>query len=143
MRSKIERALEVALTAHENQYDDDGITPYIIHPIFVASNFRYDETSYCAAILHDVVEDSDKYTIEIIREIFGSEISEIVNLLTKVKGESYPDFLTRIKDSGNERAIEIKKADIEDNIQRCKRIHDALKRNYLLKKYHGSIDILY
>lgn len=143
MRTKTERAIEISLDAHANQKDDDGITPYIIHPIFVANNFRYDETAYCAAILHDVVEDSDKYTIEIIREIFGSEIADIIKLLTKENGESYPDFLKRIKNSGNEKAIEIKKADIEDNIQRCKRIHYALKRNYLLKKYHDSVDILY
>ena len=82
----IRKALEIAIDAHSNQTRKSGI-PYIFHPIsvakIVASKIGLDAPSIASALLHDVVEDS-KYSIETIEEIFGKEISKIVDGLTKI-----------------------------------------------------------
>lgn len=63
--------------------------PYIMHPIAVAkivcSEMGLGSTSICAALLHDVVEDTE-YTVEDIRNMFGDKIAQIVDGLTKISG---------------------------------------------------------
>ena len=63
--------------------------PYIMHPIAVAqiacSEIGLGSTSICAALLHDVVEDTD-FTVEDISNIFGPKIAQIVDGLTKISG---------------------------------------------------------
>ncbi len=81
----IKEALEFAKEAHRGQYRKSG-EPYIVHPILVAAITAYvtnDETMVVAALLHDVVEDTDK-SIEEIEERFGKEVVELVEGLTKI-----------------------------------------------------------
>ncbi len=81
-------ALEIAIDAHHDQRRKSG-EPYILHPIEVAricvDEIGLGPTAIVAAILHDVVEDSD-YTSEQIHEMFGAKIGSIVDGLTKLKG---------------------------------------------------------
>ncbi len=82
---KIEEALRFATEAHEGQYRKSG-EPYIIHPILVAAITAYvtdDETMVVAALLHDVVEDTDK-SVDDIRTHFGDEVVKLVEGLTKI-----------------------------------------------------------
>ncbi len=82
---QIQKALDFAILAHEGQIRKSG-EPYIIHPILVASitaSISSDETMVISALLHDVVEDT-KYTIEDIGELFGKDVSLIVEGLTKI-----------------------------------------------------------
>src|SRR5690242_20165150 len=70
----VRRAYEVARAAHEGQLRDEG-TPYIIHPIRVATLLveelhNYSTHLICAALLHDVIEDSD-ITRKQIARMFG------------------------------------------------------------------------
>ena len=79
-------ALHLAKKAHISQTRKSG-EPYIIHPILVAAITALvsdDETMIIAALLHDVVEDTD-YTIEDIFEIFGEDIAFLVEGLTKIE----------------------------------------------------------
>lgn len=65
--------------------------PYIMHPIAVASIVCNEiglGSIICAALLHDVVEDTD-YTVEDIENIFGPKIAQIVDGLTKISGGIY------------------------------------------------------
>jgi len=81
----IERALVFAIDAHHDQYRKSG-EPYIIHPILVAAitaAISADATMVVAALLHDVVEDTD-YSIETIGAAFGSDVQHIVEGLTKI-----------------------------------------------------------
>ncbi len=81
----IKEALEFAKEAHRGQYRKSG-EPYIIHPILVAAITAYvtnDQTMVVAALLHDVVEDTDK-NIDEIEEHFGKEVVELVEGLTKI-----------------------------------------------------------
>ena len=90
-RKKVElitKAFNFARQAHKGVRRHSG-EPYIMHPIAVArivcKEIGLGSTSICAALLHDVVEDTD-YTIEDIRNLFGDKIAEIVSGLTKIAG---------------------------------------------------------
>lgn len=79
------KAYELATNAHEGQKRASG-EPYITHPIAVAAilaDIEMDTASICAALLHDVVEDTN-YTSEDILKEFGSEISWLVDGVTKL-----------------------------------------------------------
>ena len=84
----ITKAFNFARQAHKGVKRLSG-EPYIMHPIAVAqiacSEIGLGSTSICAALLHDVVEDTD-YTVEDIANIFGPKIAQIVDGLTKISG---------------------------------------------------------
>ena len=82
----IQRAYNYALEKHGEQKRKSG-EPYIIHPTNVAytiAEIGLDEQTICAALLHDVVEDT-KATYEDIEKEFGQEIAEMVDGVTKLK----------------------------------------------------------
>lgn len=81
----IDRAYNLALDAHGNQRRISGI-PYILHPTSVACilvELGMDTQSIVAALLHDVVEDTS-YTVSDIEKIFGKEIANLVDGVTKL-----------------------------------------------------------
>ncbi len=84
----IERAFKFAKEAHRGIRRRSG-EPYILHPIAVAKivsrEIGLGSTSICAALLHDVVEDTE-YTVEDIEINFGPKIAQIVEGLTKISG---------------------------------------------------------
>lgn len=84
----ITKAFKFAENAHRGVKRRSG-EPYIIHPLAVAriccSEIGLGSTSICAALLHDVVEDTE-YTVEDIRNNFGDKIASIVDGLTKISG---------------------------------------------------------
>ena len=84
----ITKAFNFARQAHKGVRRLSG-EPYIMHPIAVAliacEEVGLGSTSICAALLHDVVEDTD-YTTEDIENIFGPKIAQIVDGLTKISG---------------------------------------------------------
>ena len=95
-RKKVEiitKAFNFANQAHKGIKRRSG-EPYIMQPIAVASivcnEIGLGSTSICAALLHDVVEDTD-YTVEDIENIFGPKIAQIVDGLTKISGGIFGD----------------------------------------------------
>ncbi|MGM9853860.1 MAG: RelA/SpoT family protein [Muribaculaceae bacterium] len=89
----IERAYRFAKDAHAGVRRRSG-EPYILHPIAVAKiasqEIGLGSTSICAALLHDVVEDTE-YTVEDIRAHFGDKVAQIVWGLTKISGGIFGD----------------------------------------------------
>lgn len=89
----ITKAFNFANQAHKGIKRRSG-EPYIMHPIAVAqivcNEIGLGSTSICAALLHDVVEDTD-YTVEDIENIFGPKIAQIVDGLTKISGGIFGD----------------------------------------------------
>jgi len=89
----IERAYNFAKEAHKGIRRRSG-EPYILHPIAVAKiasqEIGLGSTSICAALLHDVVEDTD-YTVEDIEQNFGKKIAQLVEGLTKISGGIFGD----------------------------------------------------
>ncbi len=127
-KKEIRKAFDIAVEAHIGQRRKTG-EPYIFHPIAVAKIVAYeiglDTTSIVAAILHDVVEDTD-YTIEDIERLFGENVARIVNGLTKishlkkdqdasVQAENFRKMLLTLND--DVRVILIKIADRLHNMQ--------------------------
>lgn len=89
----ITKAFEFAKKAHNGTKRRSG-EPYIMHPLAVArivvNEIGLGSTSICAALLHDVVEDTD-YTLEDIEREFNPKIASIVNGLTKISGGIFGD----------------------------------------------------
>ncbi len=89
----ITKAFNFANQAHKGIKRRSG-EPYIMHPLAVAhivcTEIGLGSTSICAALLHDVVEDTD-YTVEDIENIFGRKIAQIVDGLTKISGGIFGD----------------------------------------------------
>ena len=89
----IERAFRFARDAHAGIRRRSG-EPYIMHPIAVAKiasqEIGLGSTSICAALLHDVVEDTE-FTVEDIRAHFGDKVAQIVEGLTKISGGIFGD----------------------------------------------------
>ncbi|MCQ2979281.1 MAG: HD domain-containing protein, partial [Clostridia bacterium] len=95
----IEKAYDVAKVAHAEQKRKSG-EPYIIHPLSVAiiiAELELDVESVCAALLHDVVEDT-VMTLEDITEKFGEEVSQIVEGVTKLTSITYQNASTADKE---------------------------------------------
>ena len=81
----VEKAVDHCIVSHAGQYRKSG-EPYAIHPILVASIVAYmggDENMIVAALLHDVVEDTD-CTLNEVEEAFGGEVAKLVEGLTKI-----------------------------------------------------------
>ena len=89
----VTKAFNFARQAHKGVRRLSG-GPYIMHPIAVAQiaseEMGLGSTSICAALLHDVVEDTD-YTVEDISNIFGEKVAQIVDGLTKISGGIFGD----------------------------------------------------
>ncbi len=132
---RLSHALDYSKAAHENQLRKSG-QPYIIHPILVASivvSITNDESMAIAALLHDVVEDTDT-TIEDIDKLFGDDVAHLVEGLTKIDTIRDAEL---IPSNSNERlvvsALSFRKmllASIEDVrvlvVKLCDRLHNML-----------------
>jgi len=125
----IRKAFDVAVDAHSDQRRKSG-EAYIFHPIavakIVASKIGLDATSIAAALLHDVVEDCPRYSIDDIQQLFGETVARIVDGLTKIsslnkdmnvsmQAENFRKMLLTLHD--DIRVIIIKIADRLHNMQ--------------------------
>ncbi len=124
----IKKAFEFASIAHKHDKRASN-EPYIVHPYSVANilatEIPFDDTCIICALLHDIVEDNEDYTIETIKRNFGEDIAVIVDGLTKIKnlfrgaeitvGENYRKLLMSIiKDV---RVLIVKLADRLNNMR--------------------------
>lgn len=156
---KLQILKELAICMVYSLFDgvkDKGGKPYtehcktVAHLAYSRANFDYLLTKregdepivpleiFIAGTLHDVVEDTE-VTIEMIRILFGKEIARLVDLVTRKEGESYMQFIDRVKTCP--KATLIKKCDIMHNsdlsrletvtdfdLARFKKYEKALKR---------------
>jgi len=132
--SVIIKALDFASCVHKDQKRKYSGVPYIIHPVRIAERLREiginDETTLCAAILHDTLEDTSADPKEIDR-LFGNEVLMLVNQLTrdKKKENGYID-LSHITD---ERAMIVKIMDRIDNMQDYNQNCGSSPEKYILE----------
>ncbi|MDA1176289.1 MAG: RelA/SpoT family protein [Bacteroidetes bacterium] len=135
-KKMIRKAFDVAVDAHKDQRRKSG-EAYIFHPIsvakIVASEIGLDATSIAAALLHDVVEDCEDYSISDIEQLFGETVARIVNGLTKIsslkkdkdislQAENFRKMLLTLND--DVRVIIIKIADRMHNMQKIQSLRE-------------------
>lgn len=127
----LERALQIAVQAHAGQKDKAGAA-YIFHPVRVMGRCTTPDAKI-AALLHDVVEDTDITFKQLEAEGFSAEVMAAVRLMTHAPEVSYDDYITQIM--ANPIAVEVKIADLEDNsdIRRLTEITDKTVER--LRKY--------
>ena len=112
LNEQLEIAIELAIKYHKGQIDKGG-NPYILHPLEVMNNVDRIEFKI-AAVLHDIIEDTE-CTIDTLREWgIDEDIIESINILTHKKGMSYMEYITEI--SYNLIATEVKIADLKRNM---------------------------
>lgn len=105
------RAMELAYRAHHGQFDKNGV-PYVFHPFHLAEQMDTEET-VTAALLHDVVEDTD-YTLEDLRAMgFPDPVLEALSLLTHDPSVPYMEYVKRLKNNPIARAVKL--ADLTHN----------------------------
>ena len=132
------KAMQIAYAAHHGQTDKTGL-PYIFHPMHLAEQME-DEYSACAALLHDVVEDTELTFSDLEAEGFPAEVIEALKLLTHDPAVPYLDYVKAVRPNPIARAVKL--ADLRHNsdLTRLDTVDErALQR---VEKYAKAIAIL-
>ena len=134
------RAIEIAASAHRNQADKGG-NPYILHPVRVMMSLDTEDEKI-VGILHDVVEDSDVWDFERLREEgFEENILSALKSVTKAsEDEDYEAFIERAVHNKIGRNVKI--ADITDNLDVTRLKSISEKDVARLNKYKLALDKL-
>jgi len=125
------KALEYAASKHAGKKRKNGDN-FIIHPIRVSQEVKT-ETQKIIALLHDVLEDTDATYTE-LKELFGIEIAHTVLVLTREEGETYEDYIKRVRTNSD--AVAVKIADIADNLS------DTPSKNAIIKSAKAITDLV-
>ncbi len=138
MNELLNKAIKIALEAHQGQVDKAGEL-YVLHPLRLMIQAKTSEEKI-VAVLHDVVEDADFTFAYLAQQGFPTTIIEALKCLTKQHNETYNQFIQRILP--NPLARKIKILDIRDNIrvERLKKI--SSKDCERLNKYLEALQIL-
>lgn len=151
MSPMVEKAYEIASKAHEGAKDKAG-KDYISHPLTVARSLvDYGEKYVTAALLHDVVEDTD-ITIDDLKVFFPEDVITALSLLTHEEHPcksfeeammNYHEYVRAIKNSGNDIAIKVKIADLTNNMD-LSRIPNPTEKDFrrIEKKYKPAMEIM-
>ena len=125
------------LNAHKGQKDKGGHA-YFLHPLRV-SNKISDRRYKIVALLHDVLEDSDKYTINDF-DFLDSEQKDALIKLTHLENVAYMDYVKNIK--SNSIARKVKLMDLEDNMNLNRLVCFTEKDAKRVEKYKKARDYL-
>ena len=134
----VKKAMVVAYGAHRGMFDRGGF-PYFAHPLHVAEQMTT-EDSTVAALLHDVVEDTNHTMADLERLGFKPEVLEALVLLTHGPDVPYLEYVAKLK--SNRIAREVKLADLRHNSD-ISRLPRVTKEDYLrLEKYRKAMALL-
>ncbi|MDQ2585941.1 HD domain-containing protein [Saccharothrix yanglingensis] len=139
MTFTVDDAIRIARAAHEGQVDKSG-KPYIGHPLRVMSTVS-GEHARMAAVLHDVLEDTDLTADDLRAAGCPPEVVDTVVALSHLPGEPREDYLERALTDPV--AVVVKRADIADNMSPPRlALLDQATQERLRKKYAHSLDVL-
>ena len=134
----IDIALAIARKAHAGQVDKAGVD-YIQHPLYVASQVKTEQEK-AVALLHDVLEDSDITVADLLAYGLSNKVVTAVQTLTKKKGQSYQDYLEKVKSNNLARVVKL--ADLKHNSD-LSRLKTVSNTDYeRVKKYKNAIRYL-
>lgn len=132
------KALKLCFEAHKNQTDKSGL-PYVFHPFHLAEQMT-DEDTVIAALLHDVIEDTD-YSVQELREAgFPEQVINALLLLTHNKNVPYMDYVLQIRKNPISRAV--KTADLLHNSDIGRLDNVTPKDLKRIQKYMIALEIL-
>ena len=132
------KAMVLAYEAHQGQYDKSGL-PYVFHPFHLAEQMDTEE-AVTAALLHDVVEDTD-YTLEDLRSMgFPDTVTDALALLTHDPSVPYMEYVARLK--SNPIARSVKLADLTHNSDLSRLPVVTEKDLERVEKYRKAIKLL-
>lgn len=137
--SDLEKAISIALKAHENQKDKVGM-PYILHPLHVMMQMET-ETEKIVAVLHDAMEESDYNFEHLKNEGFDYITIQAIECLTRKNDEDYFKYIDRVAKDAIATKVKIK--DLEHNMD-LKRFANITEDDILriVKKYKPAWDKL-
>lgn len=131
MKNKTIEALSFAAKRHIEQYDDDG-RPYYIHVIevaFMVKELGANDDVYIAALLHDILEDTDT-TYEEIKEEFGKNVADLVLEVTHKKDKKRGAYFPYLHSKW---ATIIKLIDRAHNLSRMEKWEKTRQQHYIKK----------
>lgn len=131
------KTLELVLKVFDEKVDKGGL-PYFNHLFKVYGGVSsYDEK--IVALLHDIVEDTDITFNDLEKFGYDSNIIDALKILTKKKGEYYPDYIDRIINSNNKIAVSVKLSDLKHNMD-ITRIKNPTVNDYerISKRYEPA-----
>lgn len=105
------KAMQICFEAHRDQTDKGGM-PYVFHPFHLAEQMETEDET-CAALLHDVVEDTGWKLEQLAARGFSPAVMEALRLLTHDDRVPYMDYVKAL--SGNRIAARVKLADLRHN----------------------------
>lgn len=131
------RAVLIMLKAHRGQKDKGG-RPYFLHPLRVSMSVK-DKRAKIVALLHDVLEDSEKYELSDLY-FLDDEQKKALKLLTHNKNDNYFDYIDGIKSSKIATAVKIN--DLKDNMNLNRLKNITIKDINRYRKYKKAMFIL-
>lgn len=133
----VEDARTLATQAHAGQTDKAGL-PYITHPERVAARLKTPEAQV-VGWLHDTVEDTD-ITLDAIEALFGPQTAAAVDAISRRKGESWDDYLERVRE--NPVARQVKISDLIDNSNLSRTPQVTMRDVERQAKYNRALKML-
>ena len=132
------KALKLCFETHKDQLDKSGL-PYVFHPFHLAEQMT-DEDTTVVALLHDVVEDSDR-TIDDLREMgFSENVISAIEFMTHDPEVPYMDYVAAIKSNPIAKAVKL--ADLRHNSD-MSRLDNIIPYDEIrAEKYRKSIELL-
>ncbi|MBR4869598.1 MAG: HD domain-containing protein [Oscillospiraceae bacterium] len=132
------KAMKIAFAAHKEQVDKSGL-PYIFHPFHLAEQMKTEET-VCAALLHDVAEDTEITLEDIQKEGFPQAVLAALVLLTHDEAVPYMEYVAKVKENPVARAVKL--ADLRHNSDLTRLDYVDEKAKERAEKYKAAMALL-
>lgn len=142
----IDETIAFIQEAHAGQTDKAG-NPYWMHPVSVMRRLGPDasENEKLAALLHDVIEDTDHTAADLLAMGYPDDVVVAVQLLSRPEGDARPAYLEWVRSlaaSGNRTAVRVKIADNEDNLDPERIALLPPNERDITRRYEQSLRIL-
>ena len=132
------KAMRIAYDAHHGQTDKVGV-PYIFHPMHLAEQMT-DVYTTCAALLHDVVEDTDWTIEQLENEGFPKEVIDALRLLTHDESVPYMEYVAAIKKNPIAKAVKLADLAHNSDASRAEYVDERMKQR--MEKYRAAKELL-
>ena len=139
-RPSLEDAIAMAANAHRGQrYASPEREPYILHPLRVMLRCT-DTVDQMAAVLHDVIEDTDLTIDDLVGAGYSAEVVGAVDCLTRRGDETYESYIERVASSDIARRV--KTADLTENLANNRRLPATSDNRERIERYTRALERL-